>query len=893
MADTPRGGAETAFAGVTIGRPKKKLKSGQAPDAVQPPVGGLANGNAPQSPALTLAPTSAPTPDTPSPQNTNIDPSTDLAGTEPDQTAEPDQFAGLGPWLEDDDTVTFNRAQDLVLRQELLAQNRLAQDVYFTAVKLGYPFYTLEKDANRDTYRCTLPAGSKHLQIQAVPNQAWDLVNKATEAIMADPPQPDPTPLNDSEEARGAAELADRFLSEDAGEHGTNDTQMFYTAIDGALATASKFIEGFTDPQGGGYVPLQILAHPEAESPADPLKGPDGFPTPNPVLRYVTGTMGPDGQLSPDAQFTDQPADAAPQWQAKIRGRIWGREHWRIYPESEPVDTAQMAIGLLYCTLAEAKRRWPRVAAMAQDELNSLLDWTPPRYLVLLPPFQRARWKVSSGSDFVKAGSSDERLMFYYRVLVKADAEHTHGAEVIVTGAIQGTVLHRDVLAVTVDAQPKDAAPPSDQPQAQPQAPATAQKETRCMDLPLAQLTPRADPDERDPTGRAYMQMFAGATEADAALMTGFMEAMDLWLHPDSYMAAVSAVSADQVMESRSSGGPIPILKAEDRPVYGNQPPIPPNFFEAYDHVQSAIRSIASLDKAVTGEEDPTKESGKALQLAIGRALVGLQRMNYPVNSTWQRWWRIKLQLAMRDYTTPQMVRYVGEDGAYMVDEFRGVDFALVGDVGVESGTGTLMPPEQKVQYLANVKLAGFLQPDEAADVARATFGPRLGLPDDPHMQYIERCVTLWLKGMPDGFQALWSTYMQQRQQYNELKAQAARMQPPAAPSLPGMPSAPPPADPLAQLPPPTPPWTPFGDRPNDTEPAIAAKWARRLSAVMSTVKYTEAPIEWRQCLDEKYERARQVASMALGAPVGQPAPPGPRAPMQPPTATPMGAGPS
>lgn len=872
---------ETAFSGTTIGKPKKKPKPDLQP--LPTPAGGTAGGNSPQS--LSLAPVADPdrganqgtqASPTPSggmgpsgPQNTSIDPGEDLAGSQLDPTEEPDRFAGLGPWLEDDDAVTFNRAQDLVLRQELLAQNRLAQDVYFTAVKLGYPFYTLEKDANRDTYKVTLPAGSKSLQIQAVPNQAWDLVNKATEAIMADPPQPDPTPLNDSEEARAAAELGDRFLTEDSGEHGTNDTQLFYNGIDGALACASKFIEGWTDPQGGGYVPLQILAHPQAQSPADPLKGPDGFPTPNPVLRYVTGTVGPDGELGEDAQFTDQPSQAAPQWQPKIRGRVWGREHWRIYPESETVDTCQMAIGLLYCTLAEAKRRWPRVAAMEQDELNSLLDWTPPRYLVLLPPFQRARWKISSGPDYVKAGSSDERILFYYKVLVKADGQHKHGAEVITTGAMQGTVLHRDVLAVEVEV------PPQDTTQASVDVPAAErakQRETRCMDLPLVQLTPRADPDERDPTGRAYMQLFVGATEADAALMTGFMEALDLWLHPDSYIGATSAVSADQVMESRASGQPIPTLRPEDRPTYGNQPPLPTNFFDAYDHVQGAIRSIASLDKAVTGEEDPTKESGKALQLAIGRALVGLQRMNYPVNAARQRWWRVKLQLAMRDYRTPQMIRYVGEDGAYKAEEFRGIDFALIGDVGVQNGTGILMPPEQKVQYLANVRQAGFLEPETAADVARATFGPRLGLPDDPHTQYVERCVALWLDGMPENFAAMWATYMQQRQQFNELKAQRAQQ------ALPGQAPQP------MTLPPPTPPWTPFGDRPNDTEPAIAARWMRRLSAVMSTVKYTEAPVEWRQCLDDKYERARGIVAQASAPPPAGPAgPAGPRPPLSPP----------
>ncbi len=776
-----------------------------------------------------------------SPHNTSIDPAQDL-NSGPSESA--DEFAGLGPWMEDDDATVFRRANELVLRQEIIAQSRLAQDIYFTYVKLGYPFATLQKDPNKSIYTCTLPGGTKPLSIQAVPNQAWDLVNKATEAILADPAQPDPAPLNDSEDAQGAATMAERFLTEDSGESGTNDLQLMYNAVDGALACATKYLEGWTDPVGGGYVPLQIMAHPEAVSPDNPLIGPEGMPTPNNVMRYVTAPQG--------GQFSTDPAQAAPQWQPKIRGTVWGREHWRIYPESQTVETAHMAIGLLYCTVGEAKRRWPVVAGMGPDEINALLDWTPIRYLVLLPPFQRARWRTSSASDKDKSGTSDERLLFYYRVMVKADPDHKRGADVIVSGAQAGIVLDRKPLGMDVDVPGEDG---------------QTTKEPRCMDLPLVQVTPRADPDERDPTGRAYMQLFSGATEFDAALRAGFLEALDIWLHPDSYLVSTSTVQGYQVQESRVSGDAIPVLRETDKPTYGNQPPLPPNFWNAAEENQKMIRSIASLDKAVTGETDPTKESGKALQLAIGRAMVGLARMNYPVNAATERWWRIKLQLAMRDYQTPQLVRYVGEDGSPQVQEFRATDFALVGNVGVQAGTGTMMPAEQKVQYLANLSQTGFIPREDAADAARQTFTQRLGLADNPHEQYVERCVALWLKGPPKVQQAQQQPgqppqpeWVQQWQQYRQLKplydAAVQQQQAQAAMPVPGQaPTAPP-------QPPPKP-WTPFPDRANDTEPIIAGFWMRKLSKVMSTAKYASFPIEWQQCLDEKYLAARQVVAQA------------------------------
>lgn len=799
----------------------------------------------------------------------------DIPSTAQENEPQPPQdFTGMGSWLEDDDATVFKTANELVLRQELLAINHLQQDTHYTLVKLGFPFSQLTKDQNRDTYRQTIPTGMSSTSIQAVPNQAWDLVNKATEAVLVDPPQPDPQPLNDSEQAQAAAEMAERFLTEDGGEQGTNDIQLFTDALDAALTRSSSYVEDWVDPVGGGYVPLQILAHPEAVSPDNPLVGPDGMPTPNNVLRYVTAPVG--------GQFTDDPLQAAPQWQPKLMSTVWGREHWRVFPESVPVEKAEKLIGLLYCTLGEAKRRWPDVAAMSQDDLNALLSWTPPRFLVLLPPFQRARFRLSSGSDSNKSGSSDERIIFYYLILQHAAPDHKRGAEVVVTGAMDGRILFKDTNAVELEVPAEGGEP---------------KQEVRCMDLRVTQLTPRSDPDERDPSGRCYMELFCGATEFNAALATGFLEALNIWLHPDSYIPSTSSVQGFQVEESRVSGDAIPILRKDDMPQYGNMPPIPPNFWDAYDRNDQHIRAIASLDKAVTGQEDQTKESGKALQIAVSRAMVGLARMQRPTNAAIERHRRIKIQLAMKHFSTAQTIRYVGEDGSYKATQWKGTDFALIGNVGTQIGTGTMMAPDQKVNYIATLQAQQLLPNDQAADAARESYAKRLGLTDDPHKQYIERCVTLWLDGPPkdepapaepqigpDGqpvpspvpWVQQWQAYRQQKQVYDQ-SAQAAQLAASqqqavsdhdAAQGGPAMPV------PQPQLgPPPVAPWSPFQPRPNDTEPKIAEMWMTRLSRVISTVKFDAMIPEWRECLVEKYEATRQVVAQSQ-----QPAPP-PQAP--------------
>lgn len=840
LAATPQGGVDNPFHGVTEGPPKKKKRRAPQEALTNPLIDPtLPMGDEEVEDEMAQEPNGA----------------DELAEPEP-VVEEASEFAGLGPWLEDDDQTVFKTAHELVMRQEPMAISHLAVDTHFARVKQGYGLYsTLTKDEGKSTYRAELAAGMNALTLQAVPNRAWDLCNKATETVLVDFAQPNVTPMNDSEAARAAAKLAQRFLDQNGGEAGTNDVRLFFDAMDRGLVCASSYIEKWVDPVGGGYVPLQILAHPEATDVSNPLVGPDGMPTTDPVLRFVTAPEG--------GQFTDDPEQAAPQWQPKIRSSLWGREHIRVFPEDKPVDDAEKVILLGYCTLAEGKRRFSEMAEMSQDELNALLDWTPPRYLVLLPAYQRARWQVSGGPDKEKQGASDERIFFYYRIYAKASPKNIRGADVVVSGAEGGTVLHRGLLATTVEVDSDDGK--------------GSKKEIRCMDIPVTQVTPRADPDGRDPSGLSYLWLFAGAVEFDSALMTSFLEMVNLWVHPDSYMPSTSVVQDHQIVESRMTGVPIPILRPEDKPVFGNQPVLPNAFWQSIEHNASSIESIASLNKPVTGSDRQQEVSGKARQIAVQQAMVGLSRMQHPVNNARARDARITIQLAMRDFKTPQIVSYVGLDGAWQTDDWTGVDFALVGGVQIKAGTGTMIAPEAKVNYLGNLQGAGLLSNEEARDAARPAYASALGLSDSPHLQYVERCVSAWLEGPPEGWVEQWQAHKQALEQFKadtEPMMQQAQMQAAqAAEQGIALPPLPPPPKP------PTGPWTPFQSRPNDNEMGIAQIWARKLSAVISSVKYAAMPPEWREPLDAKYQQAVQAATPPApqpGAPSQAPSPPPP-----------------
>jgi hypothetical protein len=690
----------------------------------------------------------------------------------------------MGPWLEDDDKAVFDSVHAMILRTEVPALNQLAQDTHWTYVKLGYPWSTLTKKPGIDRYEQSLPYGSSGVTIQAVPNKAWDVINKTTEALLVDFPQIEAEPGDDGERASAAAEYITRFLTQNASEQGTNDIVLWNDRVARSLTCASSFLECWTDPTGGGYIPLQIPAHPKAQSPMQPMVGADGSPTVSPIMRYVT-SVGPDGQPTAQSQFTEDATKAAPQWQPKLMAQKWQNEHIRIFPESKSVAEAEKVIILGYCTLSEAKRRWPDVADMADGELTKLTDWTPPRYPALLPFYLRARWKLTDGRDKAKQGSSDERIMFYYHPFVKACPDYKKGADVVVTGAFQGRILDKQFLSAEVEV-PSDGTSDQGQPTGEQ---GTSTKETRCMEIPVVQITPRGDPDEQNPRGRAYIELFAGAVESNAHLALSAAEVIDKNLHIEGYSSSTSPVSGQQREDARATGDLIPLVRPEDMPKWGEPVTFEANFFRLYELSDEAINSISASERAATGQDNAKERSGVAIRLASSNNNVSLGGMNNAVNNAYCRWNRIKVEQAMSKFTTAQQVNYVGDDGIFKQEDVTAVDFALVGKMTVKTGTGTVTSPEQKIQNLAGLMQSGMLSKDEGAEAARPAYSRQLGLPASAHEQRIERQITAFLKGVPSpewiqqyrGYQQAQQQYQLAMQQYQEALTRYQQQQAVAA----------------------------------------------------------------------------------------------------------------
>lgn len=755
-----------------------------------------------------------------------------------------DPFTGKGYLLECSDPEAFRAIDDLVKRQEPLARNRLAMDRHYTATKLGYWQSTLVKVEDQNEWQQSfLPGTQSNLRSGAVPNKQAELCQKLTETLLVDPPKLEPEPEDDDETAQRGAELAREYLTQDATEAGTDDLTLFAAQIEGATTRASTFNYYWLDPVGGGSIPKQVKAHPQATDPANPLDATDpmtGLPIPTTdyVLRYVTEA----------GQFTANPSEAERVWLPRIRVKKLGREHVRLYPEDADLHHAQQAIVLDYCTVAEAKRRWPEtLGGYTDSDFVPLVGWTPQRAGALLPPAIRASWKM--GYDNTARGGKltamDQRILFYYAYHGLSEPDYPEGAVVCVNGANGGVVLGKDTLSAEVSMPSR----------------VTQDEEVtdrKDLDLPLVQIRLLPDTDNRDPMGAHFMARIAGPGEALSNMATSMLEAIDLALHPVKYSLATSPVDPDDAENARATGAYVQVNQKDDIPQLEERRDLPGAFFNMATWQGDQMDASAGLRPPDSAQEAKVK-SGVALRIEVQEASKALTRMNYAVHAAWSRHGRIKLQMAMKYFSVPQLIRYVGEDGAAKQEWFTGNNFARVGNITIASGSGTMLPPLEKVNLAVQLQGAQLMDPDEASDVARPAFAKQLGVSENVHVQRIERQVSSWLEGPPEGWEAQQQAFVMAAQQH-AMEAQAAIEASP---------------DPRAAqiAPPPQAPWTPFAVEPMDAEPPIAAIRKRRLARLMAKVEYSKFPEPWKQVVRDAYTAAVQsvAAAQQMAQQVAQP----------------------
>ena len=769
---------------------------------------------------------------------------------------------GGGELLEEpSDFRVFRDIDREVLRQEPLAKRREEEGKHWDRVRRGVPFSFLEKSEDQSIYRASLPPGIEDNQ-QPIPNKVLDLSSKQVSQILVDPPLPNPKPDGDSEENRGAMDLAKRFLRADGDASGTNDQELYREVLTQNRTRKSSFAFVWVDPTAGGWRPKQKKAHPRAEDPTRPLEAPmldsNGQPitredgstamerATDPVLRYV----GEDE--AGNETFVDQASEAAREWLPKHRRKVLTANQVRTLPSTAPAWEAHSITLIMWEPLGEARKRFSCLANMSKQQLKQLCTWKPKRWKSIVPEAQRPK-----GDGLDADGSvSDDTLLFWYHKFCRITPDYPDGAEIAVTGGTVGArkpgyVLKRDTLREDVELEDGTMVPV-------------------LMDPPIAQFRALLDAECGDPMGDTPVSFYGGANETRAHLYLSVLEDIELRLNPNVYLGATSSVTREDI--NRRDGTPIEILTKDDMPTFEQRPPMPahlPTMLERVDHDMDVLANLSQTAQAL---DSSYSVSGEAKKVALRQAKVQLAQEWQGFVNGCVTYWRIKLQLAQARLKTPQLVKLGGENAAYKQRWFVGADLIGVSTVALQPGSATMMSPAEKAQYLSTMQQAEWLDKDQAGEVARTSMADDLGLPPNPHEEHIDRCIADWLEGPPEG----WEEHFQEvqrfpeRQQAHQQQLDAATKQTVAALVSQG-------ADPetaqqlaaqqtTAQLgpapvePPPLP--SPFEPRANDEEPVVAKVHYVKLSRLMSTVEFSKWPKSWRTLVEQRYQQAAFAAGV-------------------------------
>jgi hypothetical protein len=804
-------------------------------------------------------------------------------GTEPrgaEPSDETEQQPALPTLVDASDIDAFRTVDQLAKSQDRLRRNRYAIDLYHTWLDSNVQFGRLDKIPNQNVWIAKLAPGVSVERSAAVPNKSADLCNKVTDALLADPPKPNPQPHVDDQAADAAADLASEFLRQLAGESGINEVQQYRWAFRNALTRSTSFLEYDVDADGGGYQPYQVLAHPQAVDANDPLVATDamGQPAPavDPILRYVNA----------QGQFVDEASQADRVWLPKIIVRKHQRTKVLLFPAHAPIEDASAALITDYCTLEEGRKRWPdTVGTMTMEELKALASWKPSMSEMIVPfTFRGGIAEGMTGPSLDEVGSLSPLLqqrMFFYRLYVTKSKEYQSGLILDLSGADGGKRLGQDSMEYTVTLP-------------------THGQTTRCRDIPLVQVTPIQDVADLDPMGWPFEARFDGSAQADATLIAHYLDALERQANPHVFIRSTTSVDEDEWFD-RSK--PIVIGLQDQPPFYEQFSPLPP-VVQVSEHLQTRQDTASGLTATAQGLDTEASQSGIAKRLTVRQAQISLAGMQQQLHSAFTRGWRISCQIAQAKFSTPQLMQFSGEDASNEAQWWTGEDFAGIDDIGIEPGTGTMMTAEDKANYVRFLQDSGWKTPEEAAEIGVTGIARDLGLPSDFTKAAIERAVGVWLKGPPSPeWIQQWQQYQIAKQAYDAAQQQFAQAQQLYAQGMemraiaaggPPQPLGPEQQNAQAMdqyqeaalflqmhpesqtqpvapnLPPPQKPWTPFITRPNDTEPSIAAKWAKRLSHLQMTPQYEAQPPEWRACADEKYMAARQAVAIAAGA-GGQP----------------------
>ena len=699
-------------------------------------------------------------------------------------------------------------------------QNRLWRD--------GHRHIKVVEDIDRNEIRIDMPLGAASLP--PVPNACNYKIRGAIALMLADPPRPDCEPWDDTPQARDSAAFATRLLTLNASEAGLNIDATFAQALDVAGTYASAFTLVGYDPKGGGLQPRTVKAHPDAKHEQEAEVGPEGASPKAPVSRYVM----PDGSLSQNSK------GAAREWVPKLVLTTLTGNNVRLLPRNATgIDDAEGVVVAMWSTIGQLKARYPRVASMSPEQWFELVRYRIDEWKRLLP--EGVEYDADVKEDNPDQGPDDDQMVLTFHVYYRSTPEYPYGCYACFGGGKYR--LHKQAwYAQTPDG--KDG------------------EQDELLDIPVAQLRWWSDFQGGNPYGKAPPESLGPMDEMRASQYGAQLEYLFRFSRPRPYLPMGTTVQPDDLADL-------------DKPIYvppGGQPYFPPipDFPQMgmmlVDRIDREMDNEMSVSDQSRGQSAGSVRSAEQQKTIIEQSLAGTAVFRAACEDYYERLNRLVLQNLRAWCKTAQLMRYQGDGGAFMEEEFTNLKLGNTQTVRVRRGTMSQMAPTAKDGLIIEKMQAGLIPPEEAVRLARENMSPYLGLTEDPIIERVKRHLWLWRQG-PTEEQVQQAQVIAQQQQAEFAQQQAMQasmppagmvgggvepggMEPPMTPMLP-------PPDPLVAMA-----ESVFAENAVDQEQMVAQKRHLELQRAAAEAEQGGHPEPWVQGLLNVYVRNRQAAGI-------------------------------
>lgn len=567
----------------------------------------------------------------------------------------------------------------------------------------GYTGVQLVK--RQDHAEARIPTGTK--KSVAGLNKAARLVRRLRAFLFGDPPMPEATPSRDEDEAKDAAETATRILQDQCSEGNLSFTLAAGDAFDLGGIYGSGFLRFWVDPMGGGWVPKEVEASPNAQDPADPMLGDHSG---DPIFRYVTEPT----EEAPNGTFTEDRTQAARTWLPGLRREILTGKNVRFIPFQ--VRDLWEADGLMIGTvktIREMKLMFPEIRKWEGERVQKLASERPQHFNELL-----------SGGQKDNAGkTTDDAYCFVLTRYQRQSAKYPEGAYLIAAG--KDEMLFRDKWFDQVHAE--------------------------VLDIPVTQFKQLSDPTkEHNPYGMGMMELLGPGNEIRAAMIGSMLEHLDRFTNRKIFAPITNIMQPQQYQAP--TGTPIPILPGQE-PKYEQIPEYPKIVTDMLQFADADMDDESGLQKVGQGMVSPSVQSGTHFEANLEQVGVILSDLKENTARALVRGWRIMLQLDRAFFTETQQLSWIGEDGRFKTKRWQATDLGDTKQVRIQRGTFTQLGAQAKAMQAQQYLQLGLLQKPEFEHIIEGSVGGLFGLQDNPHRLRVRRQIADWQNGPPSGWQ--------------------------------------------------------------------------------------------------------------------------------------------